>query len=135
MPLYNRTRSVFYIGISLRPVAMHAPHAHHTQFGVQEVLLAVEAEIARQHVGNRAGKGKQRNILSAEYLDGKTDGCQRAVGAAAEQRYHAQRCAQLSGQTQQRCSHAAKRRPREEDRHDFAALEARTQSQRGEQHF
>ena len=122
-------------GVRLGPVAVYPLHADDAQLGMQEVLLAVKAEIARQHVGNRACQRKQRDALPAEYLDGKADGRQRAVGAAAEQRNHAQRRAQLRRQTQQRRGHTAERRAGEEDRYDLAALEACAQGQRGEQHL
>ena len=114
---------------------MYPLHTHNAQLGVQEVLLPVEAEIAGQHIGNRARQRKQRDALPAEYLDGQTDGRQRAVGAAAEQRHHTKRGPQLRRQTQQGRGNTAEGCPGEEDGHDFAALKASAQGQRGEEHF
>ena len=95
------------------------------------MLLAVEAEVAGHHVGHRTGQREKFNILPAEHLDSQADGGQRAVGAAAEQRHHAQRRAQARGQPQQRGDRAAKRSTGEKDGYDLAALEPGTQRDAG----
>ena len=54
--------------------------------GVHDLLAAVQAEVAREHVGYAAGKRKIQQLARAEKLDREDDRRDRAIDCAAEHR-------------------------------------------------
>ena len=54
------------------------------EFGVHYLLAAVQAEVAREHIGYAAGEREIHKVSRAEELNAQDDGCDGAVDRAAE---------------------------------------------------
>ena len=103
------------------------------QLGIEDLLAAVEPEIARKHIGNAAREREIHELPRAEKLDAEDDRGDRAVDRAAEHAHEPERCGKPRRDAEQAAEHAAERCADEECRHDLAALEAAADGDGGEQ--
>src|SRR5699024_288122 len=84
------------------PLLLHLPvDPPGAEFGVDDLLFAVQPVVAREHVGHPAARGAQGEAPAAEERKGQHQGGEGAVGGPAEHRRHPQRPAEAVGQAQQ----------------------------------
>ena len=103
--------------------------------GVNNLLTAVKAEVAREHVRYAAGKREVQQFARAEQLDRQDDRRYRAVYRAAEHRDERDRRRELRRYAKQRPDRAAEDRTDEHRRHYLAALKAETYGNGGESYL
>ena len=91
------------------------------ELGVHYLLAAVQAEVAREHIGYAAGEREIHNVSRAEELNAQDDGCDGAVDRAAEHTDKPERRGKARRNAEERAEDAAERRDDEEGRDDFDA--------------
>ena len=104
-----------------------------SQLGIEDLLAAVEAEIAREHIGDAAREREIHELPRAEELDAQHHRRDRTVDRAAEHAHEPERRGKPRRDAEQTAEHAAERCADEKCRHDLAALEAAADGDGGEQ--
>src|SRR5688572_27713303 len=95
-------------------------------------LGAVDASGATGAISDDAGGGDEYAISRAEKLHAEQGGCQRGFGGPGENGDETERGEKIDRRAERACQGISKRGSDEKKRSDFAAFEARTQSDDGE---